>query len=59
MSTDTATSGDGLPTEGPAETVYEQYRFVRSTEGEGIVYHADDPNQWIEGGPVLTLDEWR
>jgi len=59
MSTDTANPSDGFPTEGPTETVYDQYRFVRSTDGEGIVYHVDDPDQWIEGGPILALDEWR
>jgi hypothetical protein len=59
MSTNTTDPTDGLPTEGPGETVYDQYRFVTATEDGGIIYHVDEPDQWIECGPILALDEWR
>jgi hypothetical protein len=58
MATNAANPSDEFPTDEPAETVYEQYRFVTSAEDGGIIYHVDDPKQWVEG-ETLALEEWR
>jgi hypothetical protein len=59
MSTTATDPHDRLPTTGPAQLPYEQYRFTITTDGNGLVYHADDDEQWIESETVLTLDDWR
>jgi len=59
MTTDTREPTDRLPTNGPEEAPYDQYRFVTTANGRGIVYHVDETDQWIEAASTVALEDWR
>ena len=59
MTTDTRDPTERLPTNGPEEEPYEEYRFVTTADGRGIVYHVDETGQWIEAASTVALEDWR
>jgi hypothetical protein len=59
MTTDTRDPSDRFPTSGPERAPYDQYRFVTTADGHGIIYHVAETEEWIQAASTVALDGWR